>query len=250
MLTSNLLTSDSGAHGFFTRAGGVSEGIYASLNCGSGSDDNPEHVKENQQRIVSALGGEALCRCYQVHSAVVETVEAPWDALPKADAMVTNKPNIVLGILTADCAPVLFADHKAGVVGAAHAGWKGAIGGVLENTITAMEALGAKRESIAAAIGPCIAQGSYEVGAEFYAQFVEQSSLYGTFFKESEKADHFLFDLEGFVGHRLAQSGLQNVDALGIDTYSDEQRFFSYRRKTHRDEPDYGRQLSAIMLKK
>lgn len=249
----NLLAHRNIAHGFFTRQGGVSEGIYASLNCGSGSKDNAEHVRENQRRAVVALAGEevAFCKLHQIHSSDVVIVDEPWGSGEsfKADAMVTNRPDIVLGILTADCAPVLFADAKAGVVGAAHAGWKGAIGGICERTIESMEAIGANREDIVAAIGPCIAQDSYEVGEEFLARFMMEHPLYGTFFTESERAAHFRFDLEGFVLHVLSQSGLHNVQALAMDTYSDETQFFSYRRTTHRGEPDYGRQLSAIMLK-
>ena len=240
-------------HGFFTRQGGVSEGIYAGLNCGSGSSDNQDHVRENQQRAVASLSATpaSFCKLWQIHSADVMTVQEPWDSAtpPKADAMVTNQPQIVLGILTADCGPVLFADAQAGVIGAAHAGWKGAIGGVLENTVVAMEKLGAKRENIEAVLGPCIAQKSYEVGLEFYQRFAEEDGLYGTFFREQASPDHFLFDLGGFILHRLGACGLQKNTALAMDTYSDETRFFSYRRTTHRGEPDYGRQLSAIMLK-
>lgn len=250
---SNLLDCDRVAHRFFTRDGGVSSGVYASLNCGSGSDDDPEDVTKNQRRAVQMLAGKdmPLCRCWQIHSADVAVVDEPWaaDAPPKADAMVTNKPDIVLGILTADCAPVLFADERGGVIGAAHAGWKGAVGGVLGNTIAAMEALGAEKKCITAAVGPCIAQASYQVGEEFYQQFVEANTLYGTFFKTSDEDAYYQFDLAGFVKHLLMQSGLQNVSALDMDTYSDEAQFFSYRRKTHRNEADYGRQLSAIMLK-
>lgn len=241
------------SHGFFTRQGGVSGGIYDSLNCGSGSRDEPEHVRENQRRAVAALTPvpAAFCKLYQIHSADVLTVTVPWDVAdpPKADAMVTQIPLLVLGILTADCGPVLFADRQAGVIGAAHAGWKGAIGGVLENTLDAMEKLGAHRDRIEAVLGPCIAQNSYEVGLEFYARFAEENALYGTFFRPSSgKEDHFLFDLGGFIRHQLGACGLRNVEVLAMDTYADEAQFFSYRRTTHRNEPDYGRQLSAIML--
>ncbi len=248
----NLAAMDGIAHGFFGRQGGVSGGIYGSLNCGSGSADAADDVRENQRRAIVALAGKEtdFCKLYQIHSPDVIMVDEVWDRTdpPKADAMVSARRELVLGILTADCAPVLFADAQAGVIGAAHAGWKGALAGVCENTIVAMEKLGAKRSQIAAAIGPCIAQDSYEVGAEFIAAFMMQHALYGTFFVESDKPDHFRFDLEGFVLHQLSQSGLQNVQALGMDTFSDEESFFSYRRKTHRGEPDYGRQLSAIML--
>ena len=230
----------------------MSEGIYAGLNCGPGSNDNPEHVQENLRRAKQRLAGKevALCRCSQIHSADVITVDEPWPAHqpPKADALVINKPNVMIGVLTADCGPILFADPQAGVVGAAHAGWKGAIGGVLENTIAAMEAIGASKSRIQAAVGPCISQQSYEVSQAFYDQFVAQQAVYGTFFRESPKPDHYQFDLPGFIRHRLLQSGLHNVEVLAKDTYSDEAQFFSFRRTTHRGEPDYGRQLSAIMI--
>ncbi len=249
----NLARLSSIAHGFFGRSGGVSEGIYASLNCGSGSDDVGAHVRENQRRCQVALAGREVgfCKLYQIHSNEVVVVQSPWprDNPPKADAMVTVQPDIVLGILTADCAPVLFADAQAGVIGAAHAGWKGALSGICERTIAAMESQGATRSAIRAAVGPCIAQDSYEVGEEFLAQFMMVHPLFGTFFTEGAREGYYHFDLEGFVLHQLSQSGLQDVMALGMDTYSDEDEFFSYRRKTHRGEADYGRQLSAIMLK-
>ncbi len=239
-------------HGFFTREGGVSEGIYASLNCGPGSADDPQAVRENRRRVAAYFGNDAgLVTLYQIHSPQVITVDKTWDMRdpPQADAMVTNRPGIILGVLTADCGPVLFADERAGVVAVAHAGWKGAISGVLDNTIEAMETLGAQRKAIHAAIGPCIAQESYEVGPEFYQQFIGQNTLYGTFFTPSQKSDHYLFDLARFIRHRLTQSGLQDVELLAMDSYHDEARFFSYRRATHRGEADYGRQISAIMLK-
>lgn len=259
-------------HGFFTRTGGVSEGVYASLNCGPGSEDAPEHIAENRARCAGVFGlaPEALLTCYQIHSPDVLTVHEPFTERPKADAMVTNTPGLMLGILTADCAPVLFADAQAGVIGAAHAGWKGAIGGVVENTLVAMEALGATRENIAAVVGPCIQQRSYEVGEEFYARFIAENPAYAHFFappgieaeaaqgadREArgsqgggtppEKKHHF--DLPGFVMHRLQAAGLKHAANLAMDTVSDEARFFSYRRKTLRNEPDYARQLSAIAL--
>lgn len=241
------------SHGFFTRNGGVSKGIYTSLNCGTGSQDDGASVRENIRRCVAALSDNpaSFCKLWQIHSADVMTVHEPWDLKdsPKADAMVTDRPNIVLGILTADCGPVLFADRQAGVVGAAHAGWKGAIGGVLENTIAAMLALGAQRERIEAVLGPCIAQASYEVGPEFYTRFAEENALYATFFVPAKTPGHFLFNLAGFIHHRLLSHGLQDVQLLAMDTYENEAQFFSYRRTTHRAEHDYGRQLSAIMLR-
>jgi len=249
----NLEAESAIAHGFFTREGGVSEGVYASLNCGLGSNDQRAAVLENMRRVAETLDHRdtPICRLYQIHSADVVTVTEPWDnqTPPEADAMVTDRAGVILGVLTADCAPVLFADVRAGVIGAAHAGWKGAIAGVLENTVAAMEALGAERSRIVAAVGPCIAQASYEVGEDFYGQFAERSALYGTFFQAADAEGRYRFDLAGFVRHRLAQSGLQKIEVLGMDTYSDERRFFSFRRKTHRDEADYGRQLSAIMLR-
>lgn len=259
--SNRLAECDGIAHGFFTRQGGVSEGIYASLNCGPGSDDNLNHVNENRRRVMEALDASdaSLCTLHQIHSDQVICARAPWhdSARPKADAMVSNKPDKALGILTADCGPVLFADPKSRVIGAAHAGWRGAFGGVLENTIAAMEGLGAQREHIIAAIGPCIAQDSYEVGAEFYDHFTSAYALYGTFFKASSHSkkilkqvqdDRYYFDLSGFIEHRLAQSGLQHIEPLAMDTYEDETRFFSYRRTTHKGEADYGRQISVIML--
>ena len=240
-------------HGFFTREGGVSKGIYASLNCGYGSNDERDAVRENRARIASSLSveREKLLTAYQIHSARVVEVTQPWtpEAAPEADAMVTAEPNIALGILTADCAPVLFADKEARVIGAAHAGWKGATGGVLEATINAMEKLGAKRQTIAAAVGPCISQEAYEVGPEFHAAFMNENPDNSRWFTPSEKDAHFMFDLPGYVGERLAKAGIGTVALLGRCTYQDEKRFFSYRRTTHRQEDDYGRQISALMLR-
>jgi len=238
------------AHGFLGRVGGVSTGVVAGLNVGTGSHDDPGAIAENRARAVGAvLPGVELVTVYQVHSADAVTVLAPFDEAlrPKADALVTNQPGLVLGILTADCAPVLFADRAAGVVAAAHAGWKGAIGGVTDSTIAAMEALGARRDRIAAAIGPCIARASYEVDAGFFRRFCEQDPANERFFADG-RPEHFQFDLEAYVVHRLALAGLRTIEALGLDTYSDEARFFSFRRATHRGEPDYGRQISLIGL--
>jgi len=240
------------SHGFFGRRGGVSTGIFASLNCGPGSGDERADVIENRKRVSDALSsGAPLLTLYQIHSGNAVTVTAPWNIGegPQADAMVTNVPNIALGILTADCAPVLFADAEAKVIGAAHAGWKGAISGVTDSTIAAMEALGAKRNRIAAAIGPCISQTNYEVGPEFRARFLESDSSFARFFTPSDKPDHFRFDLEGFVAQRLDAAGLASVERLSTCTYAAEGDFFSFRRATHRGEKDYGRQVSAIVLK-
>lgn len=237
-------------HGFFTRRGGVSTGIYGSLNTSFGSRDDPDAVAENRRRIAAALNLPALNTVYQVHGAAVARVTEPWvsGAAPKCDAMVTDRPGIALGILTADCAPVLFADAGAGVVGAAHAGWKGAIGGVLQATVAAMAELGARRGAIAAAVGPAIAQASYEVGPEFPAPFLAAGSGNGRFFAPSVRDGHFMFDLPGFIESVLDGLGLGTVEVLGADTCADADRFFSYRRATHRGEPDYGRGLSAIAL--
>lgn len=239
-------------HAFFTREGGVSRGLYASLNCGLGSGDAPEAVAENRARAMAMLGSPAgaLATAYQVHSSRVETVERPWpdDERPKVDALVTRTPGVVLGVLTADCAPVLFADADAGVIGAAHAGWRGARDGVLEATVAAMEQLGAARERIAAAIGPSIGRDSYEVGPEFPAHFRDRAVEADGLFACSTRAGHFLFDLPGYVARRLERLGLRAVAAAGADTCAEDGRFFSYRRACHNGEKDYGRGLSAIVL--
>ncbi len=238
------------AHGFFGRTGGVSNGIFAALNCGPGSGDAREAIIENRRRAAEALSpGATLVTLYQVHSAEAVIVSEPWTlgAGPRADAMATNRPNLALGILTADCAPVLFADAEAGVIAAAHAGWKGALGGVTDAAIAAMETLGAARSRIAAAIGPCIAQGNYEVGGEFRDRFVEADACNARLFAAGGRAEHFQFDLEGYVALRLAAAGLSNVARLSACTYGREADFFSYRRATHRGESDYGRQVSAIV---
>ncbi len=222
-------------HGFFGRTDGVSTGIFASLNCGPGSGDDRAAVTENRRRVSEALGGPLLT-LYQIHSAEAVVVTEPWAQGPQADAMATNVPGLALGILTADCAPVLFADSEAGVIGAAHAGWKGALGGVTDAAIAAMEGLGAKRSRIAAAIGPCISQANYETGPEFRARF------------DARYFDGRQFDLEAYVADRLASAGIATVARLSTCTYAREDEFFSYRRATHRGEKDYGRQISAIVL--
>ncbi len=253
-MTLEILTSDALAgvqHGFFTRRGGASSGVYAGLNCGAGSDDQTAAVRLNKERVAAAMevAPDALVTLHQTHSPRVVTVHEPFsETPPEADAMVTNTPGLALGILTADCEPVLFADQKAGVVGAAHAGWKGAIGGVIKWTVSAMEEVGATRADICAAIGPTISQTAYEVGPEFQERFVEDDEQFGRFFVPSERDTHFMFDLPGFVELRLNEAEVGTVENLKICTYSDEQRFFSYRRTTHRKEPDYGRQLSAIVI--
>jgi YfiH family protein len=239
------------AHAFFTRKGGVSDGLYASLNCGLGSKDREDAVAENRARAAAALGTEALAllTAYQVHGTAVVEVTRPWtqDERPQADGLVSRTPGIALGILTADCAPVLFADAEARVVGAAHAGWKGALAGVTEATIAAMEGLGADRARIAAAIGPCIAQSSYEVGTEFPAPFLAARADDERFFAAA-RGGKFRFDLEGYVAARLARAGIGTIERLGRDTCADDATFFSYRRSCLRAEGDFGRGLSAIML--
>lgn len=248
-----LTSIDGIAHGFFTRKDGVSEGIYASLNCGPGSNDDAEAVKENRRRVMEELEAyeASLCSLHQIHSDKVVAVRAPWSdaSRPQADAMVSKTPNMALGILTADCGPVLFADAQAGVIGAAHAGWKGASAGVLENTVDAMEAFGAHKENMVAVIGPTIAQENYEVGPEFVETLVALSPENTAFFIPSDKPNHQRFDLPAYITHRLAQCGLRQIENLAMDTYRNEAEFFSYRRTTHRGEPDYGRQLSAIMIR-
>jgi YfiH family protein len=222
----------------------------AGLNVGFGSNDDPEAIAGNRRLAVSALLEEAdLATVHQVHSADVVVVNRPWlqDERPKADAMVSDTPNLLLGILTADCAPVLFADHNAVVVGAAHAGWRGALAGVTDATIEAMERLGARRENIHAAVGPCIAQPSYEVDEAFRDRFIEHEPDNARFFVAGPSGKP-LFDLEAYVVHRLIAAGIGEVEALNLDTYSDDSRFYSYRRATHRGEADYGRQLSAIAI--
>jgi hypothetical protein len=246
------------AHGFFGRKGGVSTGIYDSLNCGPGSGDDRDAVIENRSRVCEALGVASLVNAGQIHGTNVVTVTKAWPIgatpeddkkfIPLGDALVTAMPGIALGILTADCAPVLFADAAARVIGAAHAGWKGAISGVVRATLAAMEDLGADRKRVAAAIGPCIAQANYEVGAEFREQFLAANSTNVEYFIESDRADHFRFDLESYVAERLQAAGVKNIARLSADTYAREADFFSFRRTTHRRETNYGRQISAIAL--
>jgi YfiH family protein len=238
-------------HGFFGREGGVSQGFYASLNCGSGSRDDPQAVRENRRLVAGALGARSLVSLAQIHSSAVYKVDWQWDAAanPPGDGLVTATPGIALGILTADCAPVLLADPEARVIGAAHAGWKGALGGVLEAVLGAMEQLGASRGRIAAAVGPCISQANYEVGAEFRARFLKAGApANARFFAASPKAGHYRFDLEGYVASRLAAAGVAQIEPLSTCTYPVESGYFSFRRSTHRGEPDYGRQISAILL--
>ncbi|TPE59447.1 peptidoglycan editing factor PgeF [Sandaracinobacter neustonicus] len=245
-LTARTLTSP---HGFLGRTGGVSTGIFASLNVGLGSSDDQAHVRENRSRALAAVAPAArLVTLHQVHSA--RAVEAGnWldDARPEADGLATNRPGLALGILTADCAPLLFEDAEAGVIGACHAGWKGAFTGVIAATVDLMEQLGASRHRIAAAIGPCIGRRSYEVDTAFRQRFEDADPDNELFFTDGRE-NHAFFDLEGFCLKRLAESGITRAEGLGADTKSDPDRFFSYRRKTLAGEPDYGRQISLIAL--
>ncbi|MET1411937.1 peptidoglycan editing factor PgeF [Roseibium sp. HPY-6] len=251
-IEADALKLDGIRHGFFTRKGGISTGIYESLNIGLGSDDTRDKVLENRQRVADEfqIPSERLVSPYQIHSPDVIAVTGPWEdgSNRKADALVTNVPHLAIGVATADCGPILFADTDSGVVGAAHSGWKGAHSGVLQNTVAAMETLGAKRQSIVAVLGPTISQKAYEVGPEFFERFVDAAADHGRYFKPSQKPTHHMFDLPAFITDCLKDMNLDKVVDLSLCTYADEERFFSYRRTTHRNEPDYGRQISAISL--
>ncbi|WP_439560710.1 peptidoglycan editing factor PgeF [Roseinatronobacter sp.] len=254
-MTLEILTADSLSplrHGFFTRSGGASSGIFSGLNCGPGSSDQSETVRTNRARVAQAmtLDAAALVTPNQVHSANVATLDTcppTGSPPPQADAMVTAKQGIILGILTADCQPVLFADHASGVIGAAHAGWRGALDGILENTLAAMEALGASRASTCAVIGPCISQRAYEVGPEFLEEFMDHDTGYSRFFANGRDG-RYQFDLPGFGLHRLRAAGIAEASWTGHCTYSDPRLFFSYRRSVHEGQADYGRLISAIRL--
>lgn len=249
MIRSERLSALPGiAHGFFTRRGGVSTGIYQSLNCGAGSDDKPENVQENRARVLTEFAAPNLTTVYQVHGTAVAEARGGWPGdPPEADGLVTRTPGVVLGILTADCAPVLFADPDAKVIGAAHCGWRGALHGVADRVIEEMERLGASASRISAAIGPTIAQASYEVTTAFAESLIDHDAEGAAFFATG-KPDHAQFDLPGYVRHRLNRAGLAEVHWTGHDTYTLADTFFSYRRTTHRGEPDYGRQISGIAL--
>jgi polyphenol oxidase len=246
----NLERIDGIAHGFFGRIGGVSSGLYASLNCGPGSSDERANVVENRRRVVEALAPAAkLVTVHQVHGNHAVCVTSPWEigSAPEADALATNEPGIALGILTADCAPILLADREAEIVGAARAGWKGARAGVARSVVDAMESLGAKRERIVAAVGPCIGQANYEVGPDFRTAFPDAQDA--RFFAPGA-GDRFLFALEAYVVRQLADAGVSSVEPLSLCTYANESDYFSFRRTTHRGENDYGRQISTIVLRK
>ena len=239
-------------HAFFTRSGGVSQGVYASLNGGVGSNDAPDKVAENRARMAAALGVKAdrLLTPYQIHSPDVVVANEPWtrENRPRADAIVTRVPRLAIGVSTADCGPLLFADSEAGVIGAAHAGWRGALTGVIEATIVAMERLGASRDRMTAALGPTIRQPNYEVGPEFVERFLAADPGNARFFGPSQRAGHAMFDLTGYIAERVQRAGIIQFEDLGLCTCAEPERFFSYRRTTLRGEPDYGRHINAIAL--
>ena len=252
MIQSEAFASPRLSHGFFTRQGGFSTGIFSSLNCGLGSGDDRDSVLQNRALVAQALNvaPDQLLSAWQIHSADAQVVTGPWETgeRPRVDALVTRTPGVALGVLTADCGPVLLADTHAGVIGAAHAGWKGALTGVTTRTIEAMEAEGAARARITAAIGPMISKAAYEVGSDFRERFMEERETNSHFFTPSAYSGRFMFDLPGYLENRLKADGIRLVHNLSLCTFSDEQRFFSYRRTTHRNEKDYGRLISAISL--
>jgi YfiH family protein len=252
IIKAETLTLPGIRHAFFTRQGGVSAGVYASLNGGIGSRDSADQVANNRARMAAALGVEPdrLLTAYQIHSPHVVTVEAPWttETRPRADAIVTRTRALAVGVTTADCGPVLFADPQAGVIGAAHAGWRGALTGVVEATVDAIERLGAERGQIRAVLGPMIRQGNYEVGPDLIARFHAEDSASDRFFQAAAREGHALFDLAGYIAARLRRADIRQVEDLGLCTYADTDSFFSFRRSTHRAEADYGRHVNAIVL--
>ena len=249
-ITAPLLNHPRIKHGFFGRKGGVSSGEYASLNVGLGSGDELDKVRENRRRVAKSLGSahDDILTCYQIHSNICHIVSSMDDTKLEGDALVTNTPGLVISVLTADCVPVLFADYEAGVIGAAHAGWKGALGGVIANTLEAMEQLGAQKSNICTSIGPAISQPSYEVGNELKAQFCNTDQHFADFFAVGKDEAHWQFDLPGLVKEQISRLGIAKVEKLDYDTYANEERFFSFRRSTHQQQSEYGRQCSAIML--
>jgi polyphenol oxidase len=252
MIEAKTLALDGIRHGFFTRQGGVSGGLYASLNGGVGSKDDTAHVAENRARMAAAVGVEPgrFLTCYQIHSPQVVVAETPWTAQsrPRADAIVTRMRALAIGVSTADCGPVLLADPNAKVIGAAHAGWRGALAGVVEAAVEAMEQLGAHRNQIRAAIGPMIRQPNYEVGPDLVARFAAEDPASSRFFAPAARDGHAMFDLAGYIGARLSRAGVRHFEDVGLCTYADAERFFSFRRTTHRGEADYGRHVNAIAL--
>jgi polyphenol oxidase len=254
IVTARTLALDGIRHAFFTREGGVSEGLYATLNGGLGSHDSATSVVENRARMARTLGVEplALLTGYQIHSPDVVIVDTPWavDARPRADAIVTRTPGLAIGVTTADCGPILLADPMARVIGAAHAGWRGALTGIVEATIAAMSDLGARADRIVAAVGPMIRQASYEVGPDLIERFTAEDAASGGFFAAAARDGHALFDLAGYIRGRLARAGVRKIEDVALCTYAEPRRFFSFRRSTHRGESDYGRHVSAIALEK
>jgi len=252
LCASSLAAAGGVAHGFFTRLGGVSDGIYASLNCGPGSRDEAASVIENRARVAALLGAAPghLIAAHQKHTNTAVVADKPWakDKVPEADAIVTATPGLAIGVLTADCAPVLFCDPEARVIGAAHAGWRGALTGIVEATVQAMTGLGAQPERIRAVVGPAISQGAYEVGQDYKERFIAEAPDSAAFFVTDEGSGEPHFDLPGYVAERLARAGVGAIADLGLCTYYDETRLFSYRRSQHHGEADYGRQISAILL--
>jgi purine-nucleoside/S-methyl-5'-thioadenosine phosphorylase / adenosine deaminase len=251
MICEPWLERDGITHGFFGRQGGVSTGLFESLNCGYGSSDDRSAITENRARVAAALQANHLLTVHQHHAPTTAIVTEPWptESPPRADAMVTNRPGLALGILAADCLPILFAEPRSRTIGAAHAGWRGAIGGVIEATIEAMEKLGAARSRLIATVGPGISGPSYEVGHEFHARFIGADGRNGKFFAPSDRSGHFYFDLPAYALARLSRSGIGAITNLGACTYRQETDYFSYRRATHRGEADYGRNVSAILLR-
>jgi YfiH family protein len=252
MIEAQVLALDGIRHGFFTRQGGVSGGLYASLNGGVGSNDAAAHVAENRARMAAAVGVEPhrFITAHQIHSPQVAVAETPWpaDARPRADAVVTRMRALAVGVTTADCGPVLLADPDARVIGAAHAGWRGALAGVVEAAVDAMERLGAERRHIRAALGPMIRQSNYEVGHDLIARFAAEDPASHRFFAPAERDGHAMFDLAGYISARLTRAGVRHIEDVGLCTYADTERFYSFRRTTHRAEPDYGRHVNAIAL--
>jgi hypothetical protein len=252
MIEARTLALDGIRHGFFTRNGGVSGGLYTSLNGGVGSNDDRAHVAENRARMAAAVGVEPsrFLTCFQIHSPQVVIAETPWlpEARPHADAIVTRMRALAIGVSTADCGPVLFADPRAHVIGAAHAGWRGALAGVIEAAVEAMERLGAARGQIRAAIGPMIRQPNYEIGPDLIARFAAEDPASSRFFATAARQNHAMFDLAGYIGSRLTRAGITQIEDVGLCTYADAERFFSFRRSTHRAEADYGRHVNAIAL--
>ena len=251
-LESSLLNIEKVRHAFFTRNGGVSSGIYQSLNCGYGSNDKRIAIKENRKRALAVLGAsdDNLCTLDQVHSNTVITIDGKedWSHDFRADGLVTNTPGIVLGILTADCAPVLLIDSKTGVIGALHAGWRGALGGIIQSCVSSMLSLGARVHNLHVTIGPCIGYDSYEVGPDFSRVFLQEDPANETFFRQSIRQDHYLFDLQGYIRNHFIKLGVLFISSINRDTYLEENNFFSYRRNSHRGQKDYGRLLSAITM--